>query len=322
MTAKTDSPIQTVGIAGRGAIGLLYGMQMRSGGVEPWYIADEERIWRYRQDPVAVNGIPQTFRYLQPGTTGNESAGDSHAGPALDLVLIMTKASGLEGALAEIAPFVDNHTIILSCLNGITSEEIVRERYPGNTILRTIVQGIDTVYLQGECRYSHIGEILTGSDGPGQETAVRQVKAFFDSIGMPCRICEDIVREQWNKLMLNCGVNQICAVYGCGYAGAVGEHRELFVRVMEEVRQVALARGIHLGTEDIDRWLTVCEALDGASMPSMAQDIRAGRHTELCLFSGTVVPMAGILGIRVPELSRLQDQILALEAGMEQPSRT
>ena len=79
MTAKTDSPIQTVGIAGRGAIGLLYGMQMRSGGVEPWYIADEERIWRYRQDPVPVNGIPQTFRYLQPGTTGNESAGDSHA---------------------------------------------------------------------------------------------------------------------------------------------------------------------------------------------------------------------------------------------------
>ncbi len=263
MTAKTDSPIQTVGIAGRGAIGLLYGMQMRSGGVEPWYIADEKRIWRYRQDPVPVNGIPQTFRYLQPGTTGNESAGDSHAGPALDLVLIMTKASGLEGALEEIAPFVDDHTIILSCLNGITSEEIVRERYPGNTILRTIVQGMDTVYLQGECRYSHIGEILTGSDGPGQETAVRQVKAFFDSIGMPCRICEDIVREQWNKLMLNCGVNQICAVYGCGYAGAVGEHRELFVRVMEEVRQVALARGIHLGTEDIDRWLTVCEALDG-----------------------------------------------------------
>ncbi len=57
MTAKTDSPIQTVGIAGRGAIGLLYGMQMRSGGVEPWYIADEERVWRYRQDPVAVNGM-------------------------------------------------------------------------------------------------------------------------------------------------------------------------------------------------------------------------------------------------------------------------
>lgn len=313
-------PIQSVGLAGRGAIGLLYGMQMKSHGTDPWYIVDAGRKKRYEQAPVAVNGIPRQFRYLCPEDAGDAGAvsGNSPArrAEALDLVLIMTKASGLEAALEEIGPFVSPDTIILSCLNGITSEDLVRRRYPDNPCIRTIVQGMDTVYLHGECRYSHIGEILIGEDGPGQRGTVERVKAFFDAIEMPCRVCEDIVREQWNKLMLNCGVNQICAAYSCGYAGAVGEYRDLFVRVMEEVRQVANARNITLEPEDITRWLKVCESLEGESMPSMAQDVKAGRKTELCLFSGTVVPMAKELRIPVPELERLQAQILNLEADM------
>ena len=187
-------------------------------------------------------------------------------------------------------------------------------------MIRTIVQGMDTVYLEGACRYTHIGEILIGPEKPEDEAAVNKLKAFFDSIEMPCRVCQDIVREQWNKLMLNCGVNQICAAQGCGYGGVTGPYRARFIRVMQEVRAVANARGIALTDEDIETWLKVCEGLDPDSMPSMAQDIRAGRRTELPLFSGTVVPMAAALGIPVPELERLQAQITQLEAGFREES--
>ena len=307
---RISGRLARVAVAGRGAIGLLYGSQMQDHGIEPVFIADAERITRYRQHAVMVNGTGRRFAYRSP----EEAAGESGFA---DLVLIMTKAGQLEEALEEIAPFVGQNTLILSCLNGITSEETVRRRFPENTVIRSIVQGMDTVYLNGACRYSHIGEILIGEDGPGQREAIEQLRTFFASMGMPCRVCDDIVREQWNKLMPNCGVNQICAVYGCGDGGAAGEHRALFVRMMEEVRQTAAAQGIGLGQEDIQRWLRVCEELDPAAMPSMAQDIRAGRKTELCLFSGTVVPMARSLGIPVPELERLQAQILALEAAQE-----
>lgn len=290
-------------LVGRGAIGLLYATQMKEHGIEPLFIVDEERRQRYEETPILVNGDSASFRY--------ESQGEP-----VDLILIMTKAGGLQAALEEIRPFVGPQTILLSCLNGITSEDIVRRAFPDNPVIRTIVQGMDTVFLQGECQFSHIGEILIGPENPEDEPVIRELESFFASMGMPCRVCEDIVREQWNKLMLNCGVNQICAVYGCGYGGAVGEYRDLFIRVMQEVQSVAAARGIQLEDADIERWLQICEQLDPESMPSMAQDIQAGRKTELSLFSGTVVPLAQEAGIPVPELEQLQRQILVLEADM------
>lgn len=289
-------------LIGRGAIGILYAMQMRSHGTEPDLLADPARKARYEREDLLVNGEKTDFHYVVPDGT-----------QTYDLILIMTKNGGLQAALETIAPAVNDNTILLSCLNGISSEDVVRARFPGNPVIRTIVQGMDTVCLQGACRYSHIGEILIGAEKPEDEEVIGRLVRFFASIQMPCRVCEDIIASQWNKLMLNCGVNQICAAYGCGYGGAVGEHKDRFVRTMQEVKSVANAKGIALTDADIDAWVRLCETLDPDAMPSMAQDIQAGRPTELALFSGTVMPMANKLGIPVPELEELAHKIEQIE---------
>lgn len=289
--------IEKAAVIGRGAIGILYGNELERAGLEPVFLADDVRRQRYESQPLLVNGVEKKFVY----------GADPYP---MDLILITTKAGGLADALETIRPWVGKDTVILPCQNGIISEEMVRKAYPDQVVLRTIVQGMDSLYLDGVCTYSRTGQLLIGADDVSQEEAVLAVKAYFDRSSLFCRVCDDIVREQWNKLMLNCGVNQICAVYGTGYGGILQEPlRSLFVKTMEEVRQVAGAEGIVLTQEDIDEWLETVADLDADSMPSMAQDVKAGRKTEAELFSPTVMRLAEKHHIATPCLKDLKEKI-------------
>lgn len=295
--------IQKVGIVGRGAIGALYGtLLLKNGCQDVVFIVDEDRKKRYEQDPLEVNGHFPDFQYVT-------------SGKPLDLIMICTKYAGLSSAIQEIAPFVNQDTIILSCLNGIRSEEECRKVYGEDAVIRCIVQGMDSTYLNGTVDYSHVGEILFGSETPGQQSKVEELKAFFSHYSIPYRECVDIVREQWNKLMLNCGINQVCAAHQVGYGGCQDHqpYQSEFIAAMKEVQAVANAKRIALTHQDIQDWIRLVNSLRPDGMPSMAQDILAHRKTELPLFSLTIIPMAQKLSISTPVLERLRDQIQKLE---------
>ena len=70
---------------------------------------------------------------------------------------------------------------------------------------------------------------------------------LFDRTGLAYKVPDDILREQWNKLMLNTGVNQVTAVYGAPYSliQKEGEARTMMIEAMREVLRVA-------DTQDID----------------------------------------------------------------------
>lgn len=100
--------IKTSALIGLGALGILFGRKMP--GVQ--VIADEDRIARYSAEPVVCNGEECKFSYVTPAE-----------GKPVDLLLVAVKATVLEQAIQDIAKFVGPDTVILSVLNGITSEE-------------------------------------------------------------------------------------------------------------------------------------------------------------------------------------------------------
>ena len=111
--------IETSALIGLGALGILFGRKMP--GVQ--VIADEDRIARYSAEPVVCNGEACSFRYVTPAE-----------GKPVDLLLVAVKATVLEQAIQDIAKFVGPDTVILSVLNGITSEEHIDAAYPGHTL--------------------------------------------------------------------------------------------------------------------------------------------------------------------------------------------
>ncbi|MGM9912622.1 ketopantoate reductase family protein [Floccifex sp.] len=300
--------IKSIGMIGRGAIGTLYGSEFRKhlSNEEMAFIVDEKRKKKYLENPLIYNGKEVDFNYVSNVDEFKK----------VDLIFISTKLSGLQDSIHLMKEFMHENTIIVSCLNGISSENILRKAFPNHQVVRTIVQGMDSTYLNNEVYYTVLGEILFGQELEQEKEAVIQLEDFYQRMTIPYRKCKNIVRDQWNKLMFNCGINQTCAAYYSTYGGCKHEGllRDCFIQAMKEVMIVSNAYGIDLNEEDIQGWLNVLSTLTNEGMPSMRQDIIAHRKTELDLFSGTILPMAQDKNIECVTLQNLYNTIKLIES--------
>ena len=131
--------IKNVTSVGMGALGLLYGSMMASGGAQVHYVVDAERSIRYQNMEVTCNGEPFQFQLVK----------DTEAEPA-DLVLTAVKGTGLPSALNTMASCVGPETVIISVLNGISSEGILGERVGKEKMIHTVAQGMDAMKFGAE----------------------------------------------------------------------------------------------------------------------------------------------------------------------------
>src|SRR5690625_1294728 len=127
--------IEKVSIIGLGALGILFGHQMLKHipREDVRIIADQRRIDRYTREGVYSNGELCDFNYVTP---------EERVEPA-DLLLFTVKSTGLEEAISAVRHHVGEHTIMMSALNGISSEELISEAYGPENIVYTVAQGMD-----------------------------------------------------------------------------------------------------------------------------------------------------------------------------------
>lgn len=301
-------PIEKVLIFGRGSVGLTEGLilskVLKEGNFA--FAADPKRIERYRSEPLMVDGKPAAFRYADSADEFGKA----------DLILIASKYGALKEIMELMEPYMDEKTIVMSAINGIVSEEDLRRRFPDHTVIRTIAQKMDSVYDGQNMNHSQTGELVFGADLENQQEVIRRICELFERSGLPYVLSEDILYDQWNKLMLNCGINEVCAAYNATY-GQVLDQPELlkiFMDSMEEVRKTAAAEGINLKEDEPEKWAQAVAKLGYGAMPSMAQDVKHNRPTELSLFAGTIIPLARKHGVPVPVLEDLYSKIDAIDA--------
>jgi 2-dehydropantoate 2-reductase len=299
--------IQKVYISGLGAIGSAFASRLykyHPGLVT--VIADRERIGRYRRDRISVNGTEYPFSMVEP---------EAVAEPG-DLILIAVKYHQLAESIQAIRRCVGANTIILSLLNGITSEAIVGREYGVEKLLYSFVIGTDAVREGTRTRFSNIGRIVFGEKTNRTfSPQVQAVKELFDSAGVPCRVPEDMLRELWWKFMMNVGVNQVSAVLKAPYGvfGRIGEARELLEMASREVLPIAARAGVNLTEADIRDQLRIIGSLAPEGKTSMLQDVEARRKTEVEIFAGAVAQMGREYGIATPVNDLLLRMIHALE---------
>ncbi|WEG12345.1 ketopantoate reductase family protein [Pullulanibacillus sp. KACC 23026] len=301
--------IKRVSIIGLGALGILFGQQLakKMAKADLRFIADQDRINRYTKEGVFCNGEACDFNFVSP---------EEQVEPA-DLILFTVKQDGLEQAIQSVKHHVGEHTIILSALNGISSEAIIGEAYGHDRVLYCVAQGMDAVKVGNELTYHNKGMLCFGDKEPGVVSdKVKQVAQFFDSVDIPYEAVTDMLHRLWGKFMLNVGVNQTCAVERCHYGDVQreGKERDTMIAAMREVIVLSQKEGYPLSEADLDYWLTVLGTLNPTGKPSMAQDVDAKRKSEVDLFAGTVLTLAKKHGILTPTNQYLYDRVKAIES--------
>ncbi|MDR3322518.1 MAG: 2-dehydropantoate 2-reductase [Synergistaceae bacterium] len=302
--------IETVSLIGLGAVGCVHlgTISETIPMADIKVIASGERAERIRKNGVVLNDRRIFFPVHEPGSGGE---------PA-DVLIFAVKQYQLSEAIEDAADQVGPDTIILSFLNGISSERIIGAAFGAEKVLYSLLMGVDAVREGSGTVYTTPGRIPFGDavNEPGAYSErVLAVKEFFERVGIPCEVPRDMIRMLWMKFMLNVGFNQTTAVLRCPY-GALqrpGYAMELSISLMEEVVAVSAKENAALSRRDIDDAFSIIASLGPNGKTSMLQDVEAGRRTEVGIFGGAVVEMGKKHGVPVPMNETFVRLIRAIE---------
>ncbi len=301
--------IEHISIVGMGALGILYGdFFVKALGKEAVsFIADKERIYKYKNTDIFCNDKKCDFKIVDSNDS-NEKA---------DLLIFAVKSTALLDAINTAKNNVGKNTIILSVLNGITSEEIIGKAFGKEHMLYCVAQGMDTVKLENKLTYSHMGQLCIGIPDDEKEKLpmLETVINLFDKISLPFTKEDDIKHRLYSKWMLNVGVNQVVMVNEGNY-GTVqiqGKPRDMMKEAMREVIKIAEKENVSVTVEDLENYVALIDTLAPEGMPSMRQDGLTHRSSEVELFAGTVIKKAEKYKLEVPVNKELYNRIKAME---------
>ena len=147
--------IKTTAIYGLGALGMLYGsmLQKTYGPENVRFVMDSPRYARHKNDVYTINGEPFDFALIDAAEV---------TGPS-DLVIIAVKGPSLAEVVEQAEPSIGPDTIIISLMNGITSEDILAAKYGRSHVLDCIAIGMDAMRDGTQLSYTRCGKLQFGS---------------------------------------------------------------------------------------------------------------------------------------------------------------
>lgn len=280
-------------LLGSGAIGTIYAERLCKSEHYFAVATDSERFERYNKEGVYFCGKKLNLNFIIPEKNQ----------PPADIILVAVKSYSLCSALETISPIVSDKTIIVSLMNGITSEITIAKRFQNSQVLYGFYIG-HTATRKGNDTWQDgnymtiIGDYPSSSKEPSATTM--HVVNILSSAGIKIEAKRDMKIELWKKYAVNICLNQTTAFFNCNYGEIIGEKRKFFDSLADEIQQVAIAEKIH-GAEAFSKYVKdVLGMMSPTDRSSMAQDVLAGRRTEVEEFAGEVIRMAEKHGINVP----------------------
>ncbi len=235
--------LEKVAVLGAGAVGayILWGLSEKP-GIRLGVVAEGERARRL-QNGIGING-----KVYHPEVWTPEEAHEA------DLLIVALKYGALPGALDSIRQVVGEHTIVMSLMNGVDSEEILAAEVGADHLLYSLIKVVSHKEADG-FRFdpdATLGIIYGEMAAPFESERVQAVAALFEGTGVRFRVTEHIREEMWSKFRLNVCNNLPQAILGAG----VGCYRDsvhmkaISDGLRKELMAIAAAKGIDLSIVD------------------------------------------------------------------------
>ena len=310
MTIGIGSPIAVVGA---GAIGCYFGGMLARAGANVTLIGRRAHVDAIKRDGLLLQSLD--FRQYIPvaATEDMGAVGDAR------LVLFCVKSADTDDAARAMAPQLAADAVVLSLQNGVNNVERIRLHVQA-PVIAGLVYAAAEMSAPGSVRHTGGGSLVIGRLNalPGdQETDPRrlsEIAALFTGAGIAVKISADIAAELWSKLVMNCAYNAISALTRAPYGRMVAlpEIREVMRQTVDEVVQVARAKGIRLPGDMVEAAFRLADTMP-ATLSSTAQDILKGKRTEIDHLNGYVVREGAALGIPTPANRTLNALVKLLE---------
>jgi len=286
-------------ILGAGAVGSSFGAAL-SRSYDVTLIGGKAHVEAVNSKGLSVSGdIDGTF-HLKADT-------EIRSIPEKTLGILTTKVQDSARAIEGIKNLLRKDTVILILQNGIGNEEIVRHA-AGKEV--KILRGV--LKVAAEFLEPGVVKFWSGRTIIGQGETAEEIVEMLNNCGLDAKLSENIDRDVWNKLVVNCVVNPLTAILRVTDGAIVVDSlKKTRIEVVRECIAVAEAEGVVLAAdlaERIDRTVAGYKNLS-----SMYQDITKRKKTEIDYLNGRIVELGKKHGIPTPVNETLVGLIRFLE---------
>jgi 2-dehydropantoate 2-reductase len=304
-----------IAVVGAGAMGSIYAGLLADSGLETWLIGRSPR----HPQAIERRGLLLTHageqRLTRPRAT-TEAAGAGE----VDVVMIWTKSQHTDAAIEVARPLVGPRTLVASFQNGLGNVEKLAAAFGRDSV----AYGVSTVGGKtgepGEVELTEATWNGTATTWMGvlegdPEARLGPLAEALAAAGMRAEVRADIDVVVWSKLAMALPMNSTAALTGLDMGAVVDDPGlvGLLRAMIAEVVAVANARGIPLDPDQAQAQAADTYAAARAHLPSMLQDVLAGRPTEVDAIVGGLVREGERLGVETPVAATVWPLAAALD---------
>lgn len=304
MTGGDEPTIRKVAIIGAGAMGLMLAALV--GSVVPTVVVCiiPDRAERLRLRGARVRG---RLNAASPVEVVPDITALRNCGP-IDVVFIATKTTAIPDVAAELKPVLReiNDTpegvAVVSFQNGIGPGRQLIALLDHPRMLRMVLAAGATLQPdEDEVHMSlNVPPHVVGVLKKANEPIARALASLLTGCGFETVFVEDIDTRVWAKGIINAAANPVAAIINSTVRDVMDSPARLVVqKLLEEGLAVAQAEGQHLGAGFIEKSLAFLSKA-GDHVPSMVEDIRQGRESEVGQLNRQIIHHGARLGVETP----------------------
>lgn len=294
-------PALRLGVMGAGAVGLYFGARLRQGGAAVAVVARPAHVAAIRRDGLIIDSVDG------PATVPLDAHETIEVLADCDAVLVAVKSVDTDGVAGLLATVLPPATLVLSLQNGVDNAWRLRARMP-QPVVPAVVYVSAEMTGPGRLRHNGSGRLVLGAplaEAAAEGEALRRLAAVEGALArarVPSTRSDDVRVDLWTKLAANCAYNAISALTQLRYGRLAADAgvQAVMDGVTDEIAAVAAADGVPVTRAALATAVRAIAQAMPQALSSTAQDLAAGRRTEIDDLNGFVARRGRAIGVPTP----------------------
>jgi 2-dehydropantoate 2-reductase len=320
--------VPKIAFFGAGSVGCFIGAAWQAAGLPVSFVGRQRTQQDVEKHGITISDGDGARLHLPAASVafGTSATGLAAAG----VIALTVKSFDTERAARDIARHARAGATVISFQNGVSNVARLRQMLPGFDVVQGMVP-FNVAYLGGGRWHKGVAGELVAEARPVTEAIAAKIGRRIGQL----RLTADAEGLGWGKLLINLN-NAVNALSGKSLLEQLSDRNYRRVVAASQVEALAILQeaGIKpaklgpippdllpfaIAAPDLLFRNTILKAqrIDPHARSSMADDLAAGRRTEIDYLNGEVVKLARTVKMRAPVNEAIVGLIKQAEAGVE-----